>query len=278
MHVTENPVLERLCRENPRWGKYYLANENFPLARANEVAAMIEVINPQSTDAIVEIGTGSGVLTIPIAGRLGQGILKSYDYRKKPIQELQGLVNEKTKSLSLPIIYGTYTEDYLLEDKDESVDTVAMLASLHHFDTRIIGRSSDAGRNKIIAECSRLLKKGGSIIIGDVAHGSNVQKYLDAMTPKYLSPNGHPHDFYTIDGMNELLKKHDFEHILSEIRSVPWQFKNEKDAAMYLNICHNAECCLEESLEFSKKHLEHTQNKGDYIIEWQLMYTRAVKK
>jgi hypothetical protein len=179
--------------------------------------------------------------------------------------------------LNLPVTYGTYASDAVLDISTASIDKVATIATLHHFDTRNISQPANIGRNRIISESSRILKKEGLIIVGDVAQGTNVQKYLDAMTPYYLSPNGHPHDFFTINAMNAFLEKHGFADIHSEILSVPWQFKNEKEAAIYLNTCHNAQCTPIESLEFSKRYLKHTKNADGYSIEWQLMYSKARK-
>jgi tRNA A58 N-methylase Trm61 len=75
MNRSETVILERLLGEGPRWANYYLANKKYPNVRANEINAMIDIVNPQPADNIVEIGTGSGVLTVPIATRIVQGSL-----------------------------------------------------------------------------------------------------------------------------------------------------------------------------------------------------------
>ena len=95
--------------------------------------------------------------------------------------------------------------------------------------------------------------------------------------PIHCYPSGHPHDFPDEEKIVALCKEIGFKNIKFKVEQVPWQFENEKKAALFLNKLHNAKCSPEESLNIAKKYLSHWHEKGIFYLEWQLFYLTAEK-
>jgi len=258
--------------EDKRWDSYRIANASFPHARIAELAKQLEYTCPQEGETIVEIGTGNGILTIELAKRVGSvGRIITYDYQKVNIENIK-----KTKG-NLPIAAFHQDSDYSLNLPDESVDKVSTIASLHHYDNYKENKGFK-GRKKIINEFYKILKKGGLLVIGDVADKTPPQKYFYAIdNPVHCYPSGHPHDFPDEERIVKICKQVGFKNIKFKIVNVPWQFENEKKAALFINKLHNAKCSPEESLNLAKKYLAHWHKNGVFYLEWQLFYLAAEK-
>ncbi len=256
-----------------RWENYRLANSRFPSVRSLELAKQLELTNAKKGETIVEVGTGNGYLTFALAYKVGKnGRIITYDYQKSNID----FVNENNKE-RLPITTINQTLDYDFELADGSVDKVSTIATLHHYDDRSKG-TGIGGREKAIKEFYRILKKGGKLIIGDVAHDTTSQRYFDSIdVPKYCSPLGHPHDFLIKEQVILFCKKAGFKNIHFVIENVPWQFENDKEAQEFLRTIHNSKCTPKESLEHAKKTRKYWTENGKFYLEWQLFYLTAEK-
>lgn len=254
--------------------------EQFPLARQNEIEKIMEYINPQETEKIVEIGTGNGILTIPLGQQLKKGRLFTLDVKLENIHHLR----EKILNYHNYLPISTYTQDpdYNLDFPDCSMHKIATIAALHHHDNTK-NQTGHKGKQKIIQELYRILKPNGKLIIADIAQEATTQKYFDEIinNPRniaYGQPEGHPHEPFSRDLAFQLLKSVGFKKISYKIESVPWQFQNQKEAEKFLHKLHNAHCSPQESFQEAKKYLGFTQKKSDlFEMKWELCYITAKK-
>ena len=134
------------------------------------------------------------------------------------------------------------------------------------------------GRKRIVSEFYRVLRKGGRVVIGDVAKNTTAQRHFDAIdNPIYCAPRGHPHDFLDKKSAIELFQVAGFKKIHFEIDSTPWIFKDEKEAQTFLHTIHNAKCSPEESLKIAKEHLLFRITKRGFELGWELFFLTAAK-
>lgn len=265
-----------------RWDNYITGIKNNFGVRKNELNLMLDLVNPNSDDKILEIGAGSGYLTFPIARQLNKGKLIAADINQNFINR----INEFKNDLSLETYL--YDSDYTIFDKfpysfKNKFNKIISLATFHHFDTKGDLNSNgsntyDFCRTSILEECYTMLKDGGSIIIGDIINNTNTQKYFDELdNPLYLSPTGHPHNFFSKSEFYNKLKNIGYKNISVDILEVPWKFNDIEHTKNFLNTIHNAKCSLDESLEVAKKHLNLKNSFGKIQLEWQLGFIKATK-
>jgi len=258
--------------ETNRWNNYRKANDKFPEVRKNELQLMLTKISPEEGEIIVEAGTGNGYLTFPIAQKIGNGKLFSYDIIPENLAE----VKELNRSFNLPIELKQQKTSYDFEEQDSSVDKVVSIASFHHYDDR---STEYSGRLRALKEFSRILKLGGKLIIGDVGKNTVSSKYFEAIdTPEYCYPNGHPHDFLSKEEITDLCEQTNFKIESYEVLHVPWTFENEEQAKEFLHTIHNARCSQEQSFEHAKQYLNFWEKDGLFYLDWELFYLVAIKQ
>lgn len=260
--------------ETNRWNNYRKANDDFPDVRTKELQLMLTKVNPREGEIIVECGTGNGYLTFPIAQKVGNGKLITYDVTTENLDA----VKELNKKFNLPVEIKQQETSYDFEEPDSSVDKVISIASFHHYDNKS-EKTGFSGRLKALKEFSRILKKDGKLIIGDVGKNTVSHKYFDAIdNPEYCFPTGHPHDFLSKEEIYDLCSQAGFEVLSYEVVHVPWTFDSEEQAKNFLNTIHNAKCSPEESFEHAKKYLNFWKENDLYYLDWELFYLVAKKK
>jgi ubiquinone/menaquinone biosynthesis C-methylase UbiE len=259
--------------ENERWENYRLANSRFSHTRQIELLKQLELTNPQEEETIVEVGTGNGYLTFELAKAVGQnGRIITHDYQRSNIDFV-----ERVNDGRFPITTFHQSLDYMLEVSDEKADRISTIATFHHYDDKSMNTGT-TGRQRALNEFYRVLKESGTLVIGDVAHGTVAQRYFDAIdNPLYCHPRGHPHDFLDEKVARELCEGAGFKDIKFKTERVPWIFDNEEQAKEFLHTIHNAKCSPEESLEIAKQHLPYTEVDGKMQIGWELFYLTAKK-
>lgn len=276
MERLENNLIEtERLNEMERWANYREANDRFPEVRSVELAIMKDKVSPQAGEIIVECGTGNGYLTFPMAEAVGsKGRIITYD----PTEENLKSVEEKNKSFNLPIDIRKQTLDYSFAEQDESVDKVATIATFHHYDNKK-DNTGTSGRLRALKEFARILKKGGKLILGDVAKGTKPQEYFDSIdNPKYCFPSGHPHEFMDQELAKKLCEEAGLEVISFEILDTSWVFTDDQQAREFLHTIHNAKVTPEESLQHAKQFLIPQQTKdGKLALGWKLFYLIAEK-
>jgi SAM-dependent methyltransferase len=259
--------------EEKRWASYREANSTFPHARLAEVQGTIERANVKPEETVIEIGTGNGYLTFPLASKVGpRGKVITFDTNT---QNLTDIVLKNTNGLQIVPIPQNTSFDFPLPT--EQADAIVSLATLHHYDDRSKG-TGVTGRTHALKEFYRMLKHGGRLIIADGAHGTPMQRYFDAAdNPVHCHPRGHPHDFLSVESAVKLCEEAKFEDVKAEIVTTPWVFKDENEAKQFVHKLHNAQCSPEESIALAKKHLPYAKTKNGFELGWSLLYVTAKK-
>lgn len=256
--VLDQPVFDAI---RSRTENYYKAHELYPNARLAELNKMLECINPQQEDRILEIGGGSGFLTIPLSKRVcSVGVL---DNSENILEFLQiKLSKNKISNVSFELM-----SEALLPAHDSSVSKVVSLASLHHIEDQ----------ETLFKEVSRILKPEGSFIIGDILADSNVQRYFDN-TVRYSCSTGHEGNFLKRTDFTYLVYRSKMFQKFFTFEHVPWSFKNEEDAATFLHLVHDTAWSPQKCLTAAKHDLGFSKTSNGFSLNWKLFFSVFVKK
>lgn len=257
-----------------RWAIYRATNKRYPNAREAELGEVCRAVGPRSGQTIAEVGSGSGALTLPLARAVGSsGHVYTYDVS---VENLTATMLANTSGLPItPMRISDRADDEPFAHQNQ-IDCVATIATFHHFDNR--ANPGKAGRTRAMRGFFRMLKPGGSLVLADVAMGTDAQRYFDAIDhPKYCAPNGHPHDFLTTEELAEMCSSVGFVNVECKIKYVPWVFQSEPEAIQFLHSLHNAQCSLEELGSMIRKQLHFERTADGVLIQWQLAYLTAEK-
>ncbi len=256
------------------WEKYRRANAQFPSARQAEVSIMLDLVNAQPGQQILEVGTGNGVLTVPLATAVNStGHVVTYDATEENILALK----KKNKNLQLNINAKVQNLDYTVDEQDAEIDTVVSLAAFHHYDNNR-DKTGLTGRLRALKEFARVIKPGGKIVIGDIATDTASARYFDSLNTPVLCPGGHPHDFLNKELAKKLCNRAGLTVKEFAIKKVPWTFNNVDETQIFINTIHGSLCSKEESLEHAKKYLKFWKQDNKYYLEWWLFYMVATKR
>ena len=231
-----------------------------PSARKKEIDLMLKKISAKKGEVIVDFGCGNGVITYPLAKQVGTtGKIVALDNSTEILSDLLNRTDHKNIRTRL-----LHSEKIPLKDK--SVDVVVTLANLHHI----------PNKENIFKEFARILKKGGRLVIGDVADRTNVQKYFDGPVDQFCS-TGHKHKYLDKKWAKDLCAKSRLRLHSFSIMDTPWVFEDEEQAKWFLKTIHDATCTPEKCLKEAKDYLGHGQKKGKFFLKWKLFYLIAQK-
>lgn len=260
-----------------RWEKYREINDKLGSCRYNELAELLNLIDLRASDNILEAGSGSGFLTTHLLDCSRSNTVTATDVSKKGISDLRAKLEALDLSDNINAIYIDPENYYYPESYYNRFDKVASLATFHHFDNRNNGTGS-TGRINLLQNIYRVLKPGGKLIMADVANNTLTQKYFDKIdNPTHLYPTGHPHNFFTTVELESHLKNLAYTDIEIYIKDVPWIFKNEEQAKLFIHEIHNAKCDVDESFSLAKKTLGIRETREFFYVNWQLFFATATK-
>lgn len=260
-----------------RWENYRKANSTRPSARENELRTAYELVNPQPSQKILEVGTGNGFLTFPLADAVGlSGEVVSADVTQENLDDVEQSNQKRQLNIKTLLFRDEDTEPFSKTYIDY-FDTVASIATLHHFDNRSKD-TGEAGRRRAITEFFQVLKTGGKLVLADPTYNTITQKYFYRIdNPKYCYPDGHPHDFFTTDRLRTVVEEIGFKEVNIKILSVPWRFDSEQAAKDFVHTIHNAQCSEEQSFAVAKEVLGFQKKDAYYELGWELFFLTARK-
>lgn len=239
---------------------YKQALKDYPNARDSDIDAMKKYLTPKSDEIILEAGAGSGFFSGILADLLPNGQLIVSDPSD---DQLNGI-----KELNKPNI------EFLQEGADaislttEKVDAVWSFGALHHcFD-----------KTKAMENFSRILKKNGRLVIGDVWSSTKLANYFDRHVAKHCA-TGHEVAFWS-DGFTETLCQiNGFSN--PEIHDLPlqWKFETQEEIGDFIYKFHamistTPEDCLEAAKELLGV---QQQEDGTFHLNWPMKIFIAIK-
>jgi len=238
---------------------YQLANDEFPLARRREIAQMLHSVNARPGERILDFGCGTGVLTTHLQRAVGaHGTVYAFDNSHGPIAALKSHLSQRN-------VVSAVLAVERLPLPDNSVDAIASLANFHHVKDK-------AG---VFQEFSRVLKKDGRLIIGDVADETPVQRFFDGPVDWFCS-TGHKHPFVNPALAWNLCSDAGLEFASWDLANVPWEFRSEAEAGRFIQLLFDAQCSAEICIQQAKIFLG-SQFNDHFFLPWQLFFMVARK-
>lgn len=184
-----------------RGREYEYAVSTYPDVLAAEFATAASYIMKSAPKVVLNIPAAC----VPLGNYLPPDITY-IEYESNPaFATLTGLDCAPLHSIPLP---------------DHSVDCIVCLASLHH--------ASASERAAFYAECLRILRPGGRLIIGDVLAGTPQDDWLNIFVNAHNSA-GHAGLFWSGRDIDAFLSA-GFAKVDFSVAEYDWKFASEKDS------------------------------------------------
>ena len=146
---------------------------------------------------------------------------------------------------------------------NQSVDTILSLASLHH--------CTNEERVQFYKEAKRLLKPGGKLVIGDVIHDSDQDKWLNIFVNMH-NPLGHSGKFWT-DEDGSLMQSCGFT-VTTSIQEYTWDFSDKKTMYDFVRRLFSIHSASDEELFVGLTNYLHADFEN-HSFRWKLIYFTA---
>lgn len=248
--------------DNSRTRSFKIANKVKPEARANEIEKILEKVDPKPGETIVDLGCGEGILSRKMAEKVGpEGKIIALDTSKTFLEEVGSGSRYKNR------IETRMIENQIeLPVKKQVADKVVSLAGFHHV----------PDKNKSLDEVERVLKKGGNLFIADVEDQTSVQRFFDTFVDRYSS-TGHKHRFLSREWVKKLFSGKNLEINSWENNNVPWEFKNDYQAAWFIHKIFDLQCQPEKAFHAAEETLGVKKDEK-VKVNWDLLYLNARKE
>jgi SAM-dependent methyltransferase len=182
-----------------RAAEYHSAMTRCPRARDAEFASVLEPLEGKARGLLCDMPSGGGYLQSYLPPHLSYiAIEPASDFFTEPAEGLQRLTAEIT-NVPLP---------------DGSVDYIVSLAGVHH----------EPRLDLVFAEMRRLLRKGGRLVIADVAVDTAPARYLNGFVAQN-NPLGHDGRFFDA-AVPDLLERSGLTVQADGMVDVPWTFSS----------------------------------------------------
>ena len=136
--------------------------------------------------------------------------------------------------------------------------TAISFGAFHHLKQKV----------KAFENYSRILKKGGRLVIADVFQGSKLAKHFDDKVAKYCI-TGHEVSFLSKEFTESLCFLTGFEKPKFYDLNIKWKFKNKNDIGIFLYKLHAmTKTTPEECLRGAEKILGIKKINEDYYLNW----------
>jgi arsenite methyltransferase len=222
----------------------------FPHARDQDILLMKKYLAPKPSETILELGAGSGFFSRVLADTLVHGKLIVSDPSPDQLADIKDLrkrnvilIEAGADKLNLPA---------------GSVDAVWSFGAMHHC----------KDKSRAFAKCSKVLKRGGRLVIGDVFSDTKLAHHFDTYVARY-SVTGHEVSFWSDAYARSLCALHGFEIPKIIPVNIYWTFDSKKDLGVFLYKLHamtksSPEACLKSA----ERILGVTRRNKKYLLHW----------
>lgn len=229
--------------------QYHAAMQRYPQARDGEFLALLEDLPAGARD----------LLDVPSGG----GYLNAYLDATRALTACDFSTGFAGSSIPLG-------QPEALPFADAAFDAVLSLTGLHHV--------SLERQAAFFAECHRLLRPGGHLLIGEVLAGSPVAAFLNDFVHRHNS-QGHVGVFFDAEFPPRLAAA-GFEVTAMTVRHYPWCFEDEAAMVFYCRNMFGIDRGSDaEILAGLRDYLDYRiQGDGRIELPWQLVFFQAVKR
>lgn len=124
-------------------------------------STVIELAEPKKSDVVIDLGAGTGLLTLALATRAGNVVAVDYS------QPMLARLEEKARDLGLGNVSTVVADLRWLPVPDESATLVVSNYAFHHL--------GNEGKELALAEARRVLRPGGRLVICDMMFELSLQ-------------------------------------------------------------------------------------------------------
>lgn len=232
-------------------GTYHEAMTLCPDARRFEFEYPVALAQPANGEVLVDFPSAGGYLRPYLQARAPGATYFAVEH--SPEYEAAGL----------DVSAGTWQS---LRFDDASVDVVLCLAALHHV---------FPGREAFYRECRRILTDNGRLVIGDVAQGSNADRFLSEFVHE-RSPEGHVARFFREDIDAPEIESSGFRVTHWEQRDYTWSFPDRRTAVAFCRGLFRLGAAPDEDIEDGlASYLGLAEGDDGVALGWQLAFIRA---
>ncbi len=236
----------------------------FPEVRMKDIQVMKKYLNPKKGQRILEIGAGSGFFSRYISDLLGdKGRLIVSDPSLDQLEEIKKLKKNNIDTIQF-VQFGSKNINL---EKDK-VDTVWSFGAMHHM----------FKKSKSFENLSKVVKKNGRIVIGDVFSGSKLAKHFDDKVAKYCII-GHEVAFWSKEYAESICFLNGFSKPKFYDLNIQWKFKKKEDIGIFLYKLHGmTKTTPEDCLKGAEEILGIKKKNGLYCLNWPMTMFITIKK
>ena len=151
-----------------------------------------------------------------------------------------------------------------IELPDASVDCVISLAGLHHL----------PDRGAFFREAHRILRRGGTLCVADVAQDTPAARFLNVFVDR-CSSMGHEGDFFSASAATELHAA-GFHRVSREYRGYHWTFRTVDEMVRFVALLFGLDRGTpEQVLDGIGRYLGYDVVPGRCRMNWGLMFMRG---
>ena len=232
---------------------YKSASISAPMARASEITCIEHALLTAGIDNannVVEVGAGQGFATSVLLKLLpSDATLISIEPSAHMAAHLPNDHRLTKKICAL-------TSAQLAKD---SVDLIVSVAAFHHI----------TNKYQTFLECHSILREGGTLIIIDVNHGTEAQRWFDFVVNHHC-PSRHEADFLDEDFSRILSKRSGLRHVRSYIEQTPWRFDSREEMDLYAQGIFCLTTNQPDIRQLINQNLKPAKHNGMYEMSWSL--------
>lgn len=239
---------------------YQQALTDYPKAREEDIRAMHTYLAPRPDEVILEAGAGSGFFSGILADMLTNGKLIVSDPSQDQLEGIKQLEKHNIEIL--------HEGADVLSLGEDAVDAVWSFGALHHcFD-----------KTRAFGNFSRILKKKGRLVIGDVWTSTRLADYFDRHVAKHCA-TGHEVAFWSDGFTTTLCQISGFSDPVIYDLPLQWTFEKREDIGDFIYKFHamtstTADDCLSAAQELLG--IEEHQD-GTFRLHWPMKIFIAEK-